>query len=444
MESPRFRIFTLGCKLNAFDSESLAQGLIRRGFRFAREGEAPQLVIINTCTVTGKADRESRYQVRRWRRAFPGCFLAVLGCAVDAASQETGFGPEVNWWGGNREKVQLDSLVAAFHAQCAVSESAGTRYDGQTDEVLGVPHLQTRPLVRIQDGCDGVCSYCIVPSVRGPSRSVPSRDILKQLRVLDQAGCGEAVLTGIHIGAWGCDLTPRMGLVDLMDQIQGQRLGIRLRLSSLDGHEIDDQLISRMAHDSQWCPHLHISLQSGDDEVLRAMRRPHRVAAFRKTRDRILSAMPDAALGVDLIVGFPGETDAAFENCFNLLSEGGLAYLHVFPFSPRPGTHAATLSDTVPRAVIQGRARRLRELSDHLRARFLNRFQGTIRRAVMLKRRSGSDKPVVLTDNYLHLSLDRPLDEAPRILSVRVRLDANGKGIAELLCGEGHGPGVGS
>jgi threonylcarbamoyladenosine tRNA methylthiotransferase MtaB len=333
--------------------------------------------VINTCTVTDRADWEARQLVRRARRLNPGAKVLVTGCYAQVSPAEIAAVPGVDFVVGlNR----LDDLLRYVEeppqqaAQIAVSDVKRERGVA----VLGTRALpgHTRAFLKIQEGCNYSCAYCIIPTARGLSRSVPPREVLEQARQLAEAGYQEIVLTGIHLGGYGHDLTPKIDLTALVEMIADSGLIARLRLSSLDPREVPDRLLDLIARSKIVCPHLHICAQAGDDDILKQMRRNYDTAYYRDLLQRVRQRLPEAALGSDIIVAFPGESDAQFERSLKYFACLPLTYFHVFPYSSRRGTAAASIGNHVPGHVKKQRARRMRELGARKKDEFCAGFVG--------------------------------------------------------------------
>lgn len=372
---PTVAFATLGCKTNQFESAAMRASLEQAGYRVVPLAAGAELVIVNTCTVTAATDAQSRNLVRRARRLNPECRVVVTGCYVQVEPRALADLPGVELVIGNEEKRDLlDHLHRAAERPLAVA-------DIRAAAVAAIPVLanvagRSRAFVQIQNGCDSFCSYCIIPYARGPSRSAPPHQILEQLCRLAEAGVPEAVLTGIHIGNYGLDLHPRTNLLELLQRIEAENAVTRLRLGSIEPTEIDDALVAHLAVSRVVCPHLHIPLQAGDDAVLARMRRPYGREDFRALVDKIRAELPDAAIGLDVIAGFPGESEAEFENTVRLIEELPVTHLHVFPYSRRPGTPAAAMPGQLAGDVKKARAERLRLLGEEKLATFAARFVG--------------------------------------------------------------------
>jgi len=388
-------VLTFGCRLNAYESELMKAR--------ATEAGLDDAILVNTCAVTAEAVRQARQAIRKARREHPGRPLVVTGCAAQTEPQTFAAMPEVDRLLGNAEKLNAESYKALPDFGLAECERV------QVNDVMGVretaAHLvggfddRVRAFVQVQNGCDHRCTFCIIPYGRGPSRSVPMGDVVAQVRTLVENGYREIVLTGVDITAYGADLpgAPRLGT--LVRQILKHVPELpRLRLSSIDCVEADPDLLRAIAEEGRLMPHLHLSLQAGDDLVLKRMKRRHLRADAVRFCDAIRSLRPNVAFGADLIAGFPTETEAQFQNTLALPEDCGLAYLHVFPFSARAGTPAARMPQ-VPRSAVKERAARLRAAGDAALARRLASEVGR-RRSALVERpglgRTEHFAPVVL------------------------------------------------
>jgi threonylcarbamoyladenosine tRNA methylthiotransferase MtaB len=348
-------ILTLGCRLNSYESE------VMRGH--AESAGLKDTVIVNTCAVTSEAVRQARQAIRRARRERPGASIIVTGCAAQIDPTSFAEMPEVTRVIGNAEKMKaetfagLDLLAGTPRVQVndimSVRETAAHLVDGLDG--------RARAFVQVQTGCDHRCTFCIIPYGRGNSRSVPAGEVIDQVKRLVATGHYEIVLTGVDLTSWGADLPNAPKLGNLVARILKLVPDLKqLRLSSIDAIEIDEPLFEALAHEPRIAPHLHLSFQSGDDMILKRMKRRHSRSDAISLCQRLRAARPEMAFGADLIAGFPTETDAMFENTLRSVDECGIDYLHVFPYSPRPGTPAAKMPQ-VARDVIKARAARLRE-----------------------------------------------------------------------------------
>jgi len=368
----RVAITTLGCKTNQFESAAMTEQFERAGYTVVPFTERADIYVVNSCTVTARTDAETRRLIRRARRLNPKARIVATGCYAQVAPGELERMPEVDSVLGNREKQDIALLVES--GESLVSDIATQR----SAEPLALSSFaeHTRAFLQAQNGCDSFCAYCIVPYARGRSRSVPVKDLLDGVRNLAANGYQEVVLTGIHLGAYGLDLTPRSSLFEIVRQIDSERLVARLRIGSVEPNELDHELIALMARSEIICPHLHLPLQSGCDTVLRRMGRRYDSAYFRELMAEVSTAMPHAFIGADVIAGFPSETVQEFAETVQLVEELPFSDLHVFPYSRRPGTRAAELPAQVAANVIKERAERLRSVAAAKKAVFLDKNLG--------------------------------------------------------------------
>ena len=412
-------IATLGCKTNQFESAAMEERLKAVGFSVVPFAAGASLVIVNSCTVTSATDAQSRNLIRKARRLNPDCRVVVTGCYAQVDPQALRDIPGVAVILGNAEKRNfLDYLEKAGEGtRVAVSDISA--------ETVAVPLPLTafaersRAFVQIQNGCNAFCSYCIIPYARGRSRSVRPDEVVEQIRTLTARGYAEVVLTGIHIGGYGLDLAPATSLLELVGRIEGETELSRLRLGSVEPTEIPETLIDRMADSAILCPHFHIPLQAGDDAVLRRMNRHYDTRFFRDLVTMIHRRLPDAAIGLDLITGFPGESDDEFVNTLQLIADLPVSHLHVFPFSRRPGTSAAAMAGQVHGAIVKERAAQLRELGEMKHREFAQSFIGRTLE-VVVERGAGRGTCHGLTRNYLNVLFPGNARLAGRRLPVTV------------------------
>lgn len=374
-------IVTLGCKTNQFESAAMLEQLATAGYQQVEFESGADLVIVNTCTVTSATDSQSRNLIRRARRLNPAAQIVVTGCYAQIDPGALRSLPGVRLLIGNEEKARLLDLLQTMDPAA----------DGISPEILvsDIRAVATcRPLeiqaftqrsrafVQIQNGCDAFCSYCIIPYARGASRSVAMEQVVAQVESLAAAGYREIVLTGIHIGGYGRDLIPATDLLHLLQVLSKSQFRGRLRLGSIEPTELPEALCQYIMTADWICPHVHIPLQSGADEILRRMNRHYDTDMFEALLQRLQALNPAVAIGLDVICGFPGETEAHFVSTYELLQRLPFSHLHAFPFSRRPGTPAAQMPDQVPAATIKARAARLRELGEEKLRHFSQRFVG--------------------------------------------------------------------
>ncbi len=375
----RVAITTLGCKVNQYDSAVIQGRLEAERHSLVPFQEKADFYIINACTVTDRADWEARQLIRRAKKLSPKARVLVTGCYAQVSPQELARVPDVDFVVGLNRLEDLVRFVRDGKGAWETEISVGNPRDERGVRVLGAKGLprHTRAFLKIEEGCNYSCTYCIIPIARGRSRSVSVEGVLGQVQMLAQEGFKELVLTGIHLGAYGRDLKPKTDLVGLLEKIADSGLIPRIRLSSLDPREVTHSLLRLMAGSDVFCPHLHICIQAGEDGILRRMRRNYDTSYFRDLMERTRDMLPTAALGTDLIVGFPGETEEEFQRSLAFLGSLPLTYFHVFPYSIRTGTVAAQFPHHVPHQVKKDRARRVRELAAMKKKAFYGRFIGS-------------------------------------------------------------------
>ncbi|MEO8339379.1 MAG: tRNA (N(6)-L-threonylcarbamoyladenosine(37)-C(2))-methylthiotransferase MtaB [Nitrospirota bacterium] len=374
----RASLHTLGCRLNQAETAVLTSRLQRDGYHVVEFGEPTDLLVVNTCSVTDEAERTCRYVIRKTLKHSPDAFVAVTGCYAQTGVHELRTIPGIDLIVGNQFKWDLPSFLPAPDALKKLPNPGvlHTRTIDRDDFILpeyGEPD-STRALIKIQDGCNVMCSFCLIPFARGHERSRLLGDVIREAEILAAGGYREIVLTGVNVGQYRQGEFDLVGLLEQLEKIEGLE---RIRISSIEPTTITDALIDRMASSSKACPYLHIPLQSGDDRILSAMNRPYNVEEFTRLIRRAVIAIPHLGLGTDLMVGFPGETDHAFEQTLRIVRELPFSYFHVFTYSPRPGTAAIKLPDQVPIAVARQRAKILADLSRLKRLAFAERYIGS-------------------------------------------------------------------
>lgn len=416
----RVAVATLGCKVNQYDTASIETRLRSDGCDIVPFAPGADVYIVNSCTVTDRADAESRQLARRARRFNPTARVIMTGCFAQTSPMAAAIAEVDHVVGLNR----LPDIVRAVRGELAPEERTlvNDLRTARRVQTLGADTFtgQTRAFLKIQEGCNLFCTFCIVPFARGGSRSVPPRQVLAQLQMLAERGFQEVVLTGVHLGGYGEDLEPRIELTDLLEMIAEQPPVPRLRLSSIDPPEVTPRLLALMRRCTQVCAHLHVPVQAGDDEVLRRMRRKYDTHFLRDLAAAMRAQLPEAALGTDVIAGFPGETDAQFDATLALLEELPLTYFHVFPYSRRSGTTAAKLSDHVPAARIKQRAQRLRKLGEQKRVAFAGQFIGRSMPVLVEHTPAAGGGLTGYTRNYQRVELPGSLDLANREIDVTI------------------------
>ncbi len=428
-----FSVRSFGCRASQADGAAISADLQHRGLE-TTSGPA-DLVIINTCTVTSEADRDARQAVRHAHRENPDAEILVTGCYAQRRPAELADLPGVKWVVGNSHKTEIGKIVtadlvkpsapvgqAAYHGEISLGGTlVGNIFDQQ--RFLSTPVVEagpdrTRPNLKIQDGCGNRCSFCVIPAVRGASRSAPIEFVIEQVRMLSER-YSEVVLTGINLGRWGRDLPARPRLAHLLRKLLAETDIAKLRLSSIEPMDWTDDLLELVAATPRIAKHVHIPLQSASDTVLRRMRRRYRVRHYASRIEKARSLMPTASIGADVMVGFPGESDLAFEETRRFIAEMPFTYLHVFSYSSRPGTEASDMPDEPAKPVKKLRNRVLRELAAEKNLAFRSSLLGAAFDAVTLDQRAGGGSRA-LTDNYIPVRL--PDQELAPGMPVRVRL----------------------
>jgi threonylcarbamoyladenosine tRNA methylthiotransferase MtaB len=427
MDGRRVAIATLGCRLNQVDSQELQAALERRGFRAVGVDEAADVVVVNTCTVTARADVSDRRAIHRAVRRHPGARVVVTGCWAQTAPAAVARVRGVDLVVGNADKPRLAELVERL-----LADTAGLPRPGrQVSDVAALTTLppapfagpggRARAFVKVQDGCQHRCAFCIVPLARGPSRSRPPAAVLEHVRELVEAGHGEVTLTGVDLGHYGRDLRPPTTLASLLRaMVETPGLGW-VRLSSVLAAYFTPELIDVITGSLRVAPHLHIPLQSGSERVLRRMRRPYTAAMYRRLVERLTERRSGLGLGTDVIVGFPGERDPDFAETRALVEALPFSYLHVFTYSDRPGTEAVALDGHLDPRLVSARSQELRELGLRRGLAFRRGLVGTQQEVVVLETRERRTGALIgLTGNYVEVAADGPDALRRRIVPLRI------------------------
>ncbi|HZS54262.1 MAG TPA: tRNA (N(6)-L-threonylcarbamoyladenosine(37)-C(2))-methylthiotransferase MtaB [Bryobacteraceae bacterium] len=393
---------SFGCRASQADGAAIEAAFADHGCETARQSAGADLVVLNTCTVTASADLDVRRMIRNVHRDQPQAKILVTGCYAQRAPQELAEIPGVNWVVGNSHKPQIAEIVLesreAYHGQVLVGDMVAQTGFLSTP-VRDVREDRTRPNLKVQDGCSNRCSFCIIPSVRGRSRSAPLEQVLAQVRELANRYC-EIVLSGINLGRWGRDLPGNMRFADLVRMILAETDVKQLRISSVEPMDWSQELLELVASEARIAKHVHLPLQSGSDAVLKRMFRKYRTRHYATRLELARRLMPTAAIGADVMTGFPGETEAEFAETLRFVEEHPFTYLHVFTYSERPGTDAVQLGDPVPMEVRRERTRILRGFSDRKNREFRRQTIGQTLRAVTLEQRG-----MALTSNFLKVEM---------------------------------------
>ncbi len=426
-----YHVENFGCRATQADGAAIERQLLERGLQRAGAAVDAEVVVLNSCTVTAAADHDVRAAIRRIHRVNPQAKILVTGCYAQRAPEELSSLPGVSLVVGNSHKHEIANYLSPatndfFPLAQIGASSASNVIVGDIfahTEVIAAPVLgsdsleKTRPNLKVQDGCNNRCSFCIIPYVRGKSRSLKLEQVLHEVNGLVSNGYREIVLSGINLGRWGRDLRPPMNFAAMLRAILEWSAIEKLRISSVEPMDWTNEVIELVASSPRICKHAHVPLQSGSDRILRQMHRKYRPWHYADRIERIRRAMPDAAIGADVMVGFPGETDDDFEQTRALIERLPFTYLHVFTYSSRPGTPSAEMPDQVPVQVARERNRVLRELAAEKKRRFMESFVGREVEAITLTSFDG-ECAEALTDNYLKLKV-RGLQQAnQRIVSI--------------------------
>ena len=418
---------TLGCKVNQSETEAMTALFLNRGYQLGEFEEYCDVYVINTCTVTHAGDRKSRQMIRRAKQINPQAVVVVTGCYAQTSPEAVAAIEDVDIILGTNMRHRIVDEVEAFtgsRVQLVDEKDTLTDFEEiSMDRVI----QKARAYLKVQEGCEQFCTYCIIPYARGPLRSRSMENTLQEAKKLEQAGFKEIILTGIHLGAYGkpseaereAGAVQQATLADLCEMLLNETSFERIRLSSIEPTEVDDHLLRLFAENRRMCRHLHLPLQAGDDGVLEAMHRPYNTEQYRQEMARIRAAVPDIALSTDLMVGFPGETDEQFENSLRFCDEIAFSSMHLFKYSPRQGTPAAGYPNQVPNEVKDARSKRMQEVAERNMLRYMEAHLGQTVEVLVEEQRSDG---IWLghTDTYLHVAVDGP---CRKNAMVQVRLD---------------------
>lgn len=424
---------TLGCKVNFYESEGIWQLFKQEGYEQVDFEAAADVYVINTCTVTNTGDKKSRQVIRRAVRRNPEAIVCVTGCYAQTAAAEVAAIPGVDIVVGTQDRDKLLPMVRKFREQRQPINIVRNIMRTREYEEMDVPGFadRTRGFLKIQEGCNNFCTFCIIPWSRGLMRSRKPENVLQQAQQLVEAGYEEIVLTGIHTGGYGVDFTDYK-LADLLrdlDRVDGIK---RIRISSIEASQIDDDILDVLASSDKLCRHFHVPLQAGDDAVLARMRRKYTTAEYGEKIARIQRIFPDVAITTDVIVGFPGETEEMFENGYRFMKQMNFSEMHVFPYSQRSGTPAAVMADQVDDAVKEERVHRLIALSEQMQLAYAERFVGQTLEIIsdrICKEEPHQGMLAGYSDNYLQVAFDAPKEWLRK--SVKVKITQAGVKVSE-------------
>lgn len=419
---------TLGCKVNQYESEAMMDLFKKAGYEIVDFAERADVYVVNSCTVTNEAARKSRQLARRAKRENPLATVAVVGCYTQVSPEEVQKINGVDLVIGTARRGDIVKLVEEVMAGRKPSVDI-LKWKELTDfEELKVNEFQetTRAYIKIEEGCNQFCSYCIIPYARGPVRSRDIESVVQEVKNLVAQGVREIILTGTHLGAYGHDWDDEESLVRLLQKLAViEGLG-HIRLSSIEVTEVTDSLLNLISSEEKLCPHLHLPLQSGSDKILRKMRRPYTTADFREVVEDIRRKIPDPALTTDVIVGFPGEEEEYFQESYNFIQEIGFSRLHVFPFSPREGTPAARMKGQIPGDIKKRYSKKLRDLNKELMLAYQRRHLGQVREAIIEERRDQETGLLTgMTDNYIRVLIDDDDSYQGRLVKVELTATHN-------------------
>ncbi len=401
------RTYTFGCKVNKADTVAI-EAQLRKAPEIQVNAETePDVVIVNTCAVTASADRQARQLLRKLHREHPNAEILVTGCSSEADPERY------------RSMVGVREVVPMAN-QFQIPQKMGLPIAGKAPEIIEKFGEQTRAYLKMQDGCNAYCAFCILPYIRGRSRSIPVSELIPQMQAYAETGYQEVVVTGVHLGAYGRDLTPKKKLSEALRELMNAFPQMALRVSSVEPTTLSPDLIRLVRERANIQPHFHVPMQSGSDEVLRRMNRKHRVKNF---RDRVMAlgqARSDMSIGSDVIAGFPGETEQDFQQTVKLIEDLPITYLHVFRYSPRPGTRAANFKDDVPSEVKRERVNILQALGKKKRMAFESRFLGMEQGVLVEKRRDAKGRLCGYTPQYIPVRMEGPDRLMERLVDVRL------------------------
>ena len=431
----RASFHTLGCRLNQAETASISATFVNQGYRIVDYGADTDVCVINTCSVTEGAEAKCRQAVRTVLRRSPNAYVVVTGCYAQVGKEALQGIDGLDLIVGTAHKMQVVNLIDTPQKEAAprVVHTTKIARDDFTMDVIGNYSDHTRANLKIQDGCNFACAFCIIPFSRGGARSRRFPDILQEARGLVARGHREIVLTGVNIGTYTSDGYDLLQVIRALEDIDGLD---RIRISSIEPTTIPEGLVDWMATSSKLCPYLHVPLQSGDDDVLQRMKRRYTRADFTSFIERVAARVPDVCLGTDAMVGFPGEDEAAFANTRLLLADLPLAYCHVFSYSERPHTYAQRYTDHVPPAAVQARSRTLRQLSTRKKAAFYRGSMGSTVR-VLFERLEKSGLHTGFSDNYLKVGVEASEDLSNQMAIVRLHRLSDGLAIGEVVSNVG-------
>ena len=423
--------YTLGCRVNTYETEAIAETFIKHGYEIVEFDEFADVYVVNTCTVTNIGDKKSRQMLRRAKRINPEGIVAAVGCYVQVAPDEVEKLEDVDIIIGTKDKGKIIELVEEFEGNRKKIKHVENVMSIRHFEELEIDEYQdkTRAFLKIQDGCDRFCSYCLIPFARGPVRSRKPEKILKEVEKLASNGYKEIILSGIHVASYGKDLKD-IDLVDVIEMIQKVEGIERIRTGSVDPTFFTEDKIKRLKNIEKFCPHFHLSLQSGCDETLKRMNRHYTTYEYKMVVENLREAFEDVSITTDIIVGFPGETDDEFQRTYEFLSQIKLAKMHVFKYSPRRGTKAAEMKEQVKESIKEERSHKLIELDKRLEEEFVNKFIGKTMDVLFEEFNEGYYWGY--TKNYIRVGVENNKDLSGQIINVKILESRENKAIGKV------------
>ena len=430
---PTAALITLGCKVNQYDTQAMQEVMLRNGYTVVGENDPADLCLINTCTVTNAADQKARQVIRRAIRKNPDTEILVTGCYAESDREAIEAIPGVSLVFGNREKADLQKYLDLVHESWIEKDRSpllqiepvhhdAVREHANFSMSVSEAGKHTRALIKVQDGCSAFCTYCIIPYVRGRMTSRPLPDIVQEAKQIAANGYKEIVITGVHLGAYGLDIARQITIADILEHIHPIDGIERIRFSSIEAMNFPPDLVDRMAELPKCMPHFHLPLQAGSDKILRQMRRRYTREQFSRLVEKLRGSFPNVGITTDVMVGFPGETDADFEESLQFVEEIDFSQLHVFRYSPRRGTPAAEHTDHVPPHVSAERSKAMIALGKQLGINFRKRMLGKTMDVLVEESREGAEGHLAgFTENYLRVLIDVPDSAVNRILPVKLK-----------------------
>lgn len=420
MNSKKIAFTTLGCKVNMYDTEAMAELFLQKGYEITDFDKFADIYVINTCTVTNLGDKKSRQLIRRAKKTNPDSIVAATGCYAQVAPDEVEKIDGINIVIGTKDRSSIVEIIENYSDKTKVLNAVDDIMKEKTFENLSINNLKnhTRAYIKIQEGCNRFCSYCIIPYARGPVRSRKPEDVLSEAKRLAENGFKEIVLSGIHVASYGIDLK-NISLIDILKQVHSIKGIERIRFSSIEPVVITDEFIGVLKKLPKICDHFHLSLQSGCNRTLKRMNRRYTSEEYKTAVDKLRKLYPDVAITTDIIVGFPSETEQDFEECLNFVKETELAKIHVFPYSPKKGTKAAEYPNQIPPDIKNIRSKKMIMASNELNKKFLTNYIGKTK-TVLFEKLIKNNIYEGHTTNYITVHAKSDVDISNKILNIKI------------------------